>query len=98
MKFRTTAAVLVALCVVGLAGCGSKEIAELTARAGRLEQDLAASRAALSEREAALAEANTRLAQTETELKTQTEKLVRMKTERDKLKKDNNLLRKRCKL
>ncbi|KPK67796.1 MAG: hypothetical protein AMJ84_12340 [Acidithiobacillales bacterium SM23_46] len=98
MKSRFAVAMLAALWLAGLAGCSNKEVLELKARVTRLEQDLAASRADLSARDEALAEVSGHLAQTQAELKTQTEKLVRMKTERDKLKKDNNVLRKRCKL
>jgi len=98
MKYRFAAAMLAALWLAGVAGCSNKEVLELKARVERLEQDLAASRIELATRDETLAEANARLAQTEAELKAQTEKLVRMKTERDKLKKDNNALRKRCKL
>lgn len=98
MTSRFAVAMLAALWLASLAGCSNKEVLELKTRVERLEQDLAASRSEVANRDETLAEVNARLAQTETDLKAQTEKLVRMKTERDKLKKDNNVLRKRCKL
>lgn len=97
MKSRFAVAMLAALWLAGLAGCSNKEVLELKARVERLEQNLAASRTEVTSRDEALAEVNARLGQTAAELKAQTEKLVRMKTERDKLKKEYNALRKRCK-
>jgi len=88
---------LVVLIVV-LAGCSNKELPELKARVLRLEQELATSQAKLAARDGSLVELNTRLAQTEAELRIQTDKQVRLKIERDKLLKDNHVLRKRCNL
>jgi len=84
--------------IVVLAGCSNKELAESKARVSRLEQELAATQAKLAARDGSLVELNRRLAQTEAELRIQTDKQVRLKIERDKLLKDNHVLRKRCNL
>jgi septal ring factor EnvC (AmiA/AmiB activator) len=95
MKRYVLWAVLAAVLAAGPVGCGKKEIEELNARVAQLQQDLAAVTEDLSEKSKAAEEADAKAKQLQATVDAQAAELVKIQTERDRLKRDLAALKKK---
>jgi septal ring factor EnvC (AmiA/AmiB activator) len=95
MKRYVLWAVLAAVLVAGPVGCGKKEIEELNARVAQLQQDLAAVTEDLAEKSKAAEEADAKAKQLQATVDAQAAELVKIQTERDRLKRDLAALKKK---
>jgi septal ring factor EnvC (AmiA/AmiB activator) len=90
MKRYLLGAMAVVFLLAGPVGCGKRETGELRTRVGQLEQQLA-------DKDKELTEVRARAAESASALDTATAELVKVKVERDKLKKEITALKKRHK-
>ena len=95
MKRYVLWAILAAFLVAGPVGCGKKEIEELNARVAQLQQDLAAVTEDLAEKSKAAEEADAKAKQLQATVDAQAAELVKIQTERDRLKRDLAALKKK---
>ena len=95
MKRYVLWVVLAAVLVAGPVGCGKKEIEELNARVAQLQQDLAAVTEDLAEKSKAAEEADAKTKQLQATVDAQAAELVKIQTERDRLKRDLAALKKK---
>jgi septal ring factor EnvC (AmiA/AmiB activator) len=95
MKRYVLWAVLAAVLVAGPVGCGKKEIEELNAKVAQLQQDLAAVTEDLAEKSKAAEEADAKAKQLQATVDAQAAELVKIQTERDRLKRDLAALKKK---
>jgi septal ring factor EnvC (AmiA/AmiB activator) len=95
MKRYVLWAVLAAVLAAGPVGCGKKEIEELNAKVAQLQQDLAAVTEDLAEKSKAAEEADAKAKQLQATVDAQAAELVKIQTERDRLKRDLAALKKK---
>lgn len=95
MKRYVLWAVLAAVLVAGPMGCGKKEIEELNAKVAQLQKDLTAVTADLAEKTKAAEEAGAKARQLQASVDAQAAELVKVKAERDRLKRDLAALKKK---
>jgi septal ring factor EnvC (AmiA/AmiB activator) len=88
MKRYLLGAVAAAFLLAGPVGCGRKEAEDLRYRVGQLEQQLA-------DKDKELAQLQVKVAESQSQLETVTAELVRVKVDRDKLKKEMAAYKKR---
>ncbi|MHB1143004.1 MAG: hypothetical protein ACYC1T_14760 [Sulfuricaulis sp.] len=95
MKRYVLWAVLAAVLVAGPVGCGKKEIEELNAKVVQLQKDLAAATEDLAEKSKEAEEAGAKARQLQATVDAQAAELVKIRTERDRLKRDLAALKKK---
>jgi septal ring factor EnvC (AmiA/AmiB activator) len=95
MKRYVLWAVLAAVLVAGPVGCGKKEIEELNAKVVQLQKDLAAVTEELAEKSTKAEEAGAKAKQLQATVDAQAAELVKIRTERDRLKRDLAVLKKK---
>jgi septal ring factor EnvC (AmiA/AmiB activator) len=95
MKRYVLWAVLAAVLAAGPVGCGKKEIEELNARVTQLQKDLAAVTEDLAEKSKEAEEAGAKARQLQATVDAQAAELVKVKAERDRLKRDLAALKKK---
>jgi len=95
MKRYVLWAVLAAVLVAGPVGCGKKEIEELNAKVVQLQKDLAAVTEELTEKSKEAEEAGAKAKQLQATVDAQAAELVKIRTERDRLKRDLAALKKK---
>lgn len=95
MKRYVLWAVLAAVLAAGPVGCGKKEIEELNAKVAQLQQDLTAVTEDLAEKSKAAEEADAKAKQLQATVDAQAAELVKIRTERDRLKRDLAALKKK---
>jgi septal ring factor EnvC (AmiA/AmiB activator) len=95
MKRYVLWAVLAAVLVAGPVGCGKKEIEELNAKVAQLQKDLAAANEDMAEKSTAAEEAGVKAKQLQATVDAQAVELVKIKAERDRLKRDLAALKKK---
>jgi septal ring factor EnvC (AmiA/AmiB activator) len=95
MKRYVLWAVLAAVLVAGPVGCGKKEIEELNAKVAQLQQDLTAVTEDLAEKTKETEEAGGKAKQLQATVDAQAAELVKVKAERDRLKRDLAALKKK---
>jgi septal ring factor EnvC (AmiA/AmiB activator) len=95
MKRYVLWAVLAAVLVAGPVGCGKKEIEELNAKVAQLQQDLTAATEELAEKSKEAEEAGAKAKQLQATVDAQAAELVKVKAERDRLKRDLAALKKK---
>lgn len=95
MKRYLLWAILAAFLVAGPLGCGKKEIEELTAKVTQLQQDLANTKEQLAEKSKEVEELRAKTDQMQATVDAQAADIVKIKTERDNLKRDITALKKK---
>lgn len=95
MKRYVLWAVLAAVLAAGPMGCGKKEVEELNARVAQLQKDLTAAKEDLAEKTKEAEEVGARAKQMQATVDAQAAEIVKIKTERDKLKRDLAALKKK---
>jgi len=95
MKRYVLWAVLAAVLVAGPVGCGKKEIEELNTKVVQLQKDLAAVTEELAEKSKEAEEAGAKAKQLQATVDAQAAELVKIRTERDRLKRDLAALKKK---
>lgn len=95
MKRYVLWVVLAAVLAAGPVGCGNKEIEELNAKVAQLQQDLTAVTEDLAEKSKAAEEADAKAKQLQATVDAQAAELVKIQTERDRLKRDVAALKKK---
>jgi septal ring factor EnvC (AmiA/AmiB activator) len=95
MKRYVLWAVLAAVLAAGPVGCGKKEIEELNVKVTQLQKDLAAVTEDLAEKSKEAEEAGTKARQLQATVDAQAAELVKVKAERDRLKRDLAALKKK---
>jgi septal ring factor EnvC (AmiA/AmiB activator) len=95
MKRYVLWAVLAAVLVAGPVGCGKKEIEELNAKVAQLQKDLTAVTEDLAEKTKETEEAGGKAKQLQATVDAQAAELVKVKAERDRLKRDLAALKKK---
>jgi septal ring factor EnvC (AmiA/AmiB activator) len=95
MKRYVLWVVLAAVLAAGPVGCGKKEIEELNAKVAQLQQDLTAVTEDLAEKSKAAEEADAKAKQLQATVDAQAAELVKIQTERDRLKRDLAALKKK---
>jgi septal ring factor EnvC (AmiA/AmiB activator) len=95
MKRYVLWAVLAAVLAAGPVGCGKKEIEELNAKAAQLQKDLATVTEDLAEKSKEAEETGAKVKQLQATVDAQAAELVKVKAERDRLKRDLAALKKK---
>ncbi len=95
MKRYVLWAVLAAVLAAGPVGCGKKEIEELNAKVVQLQKDLVAVTEDLAEKSKEAEEAGAKARQLQSTVDAQAAELVKVKAERDRLKRDLAALKKK---
>ena len=95
MKRYVLWAVLAAVLVAGPVGCGKKEIEELNAKVAQLQKDLTVAKEDLAEKSKEAEEAGAKAKQLQATVDAQAANIVKLKAERDKLKRDLAALKKK---
>jgi septal ring factor EnvC (AmiA/AmiB activator) len=95
MKRYVLWAVLAAVLVAGPVGCGKKEIEELNAKVTQLQKDLAVANEDLAEKSKAAEAAGAKAKQLQATVDAQAADIVKIKAERDRLKRDLAALKKK---
>jgi peptidoglycan hydrolase CwlO-like protein len=95
MKRYVLWVVLAAVLAAGPVGCGKNEIEELNAKVAQLQQDLTAVTENLAEKSKAAEEADAKAKQLQATVDAQAAELVKIQTERDRLKRDLAALKKK---
>jgi septal ring factor EnvC (AmiA/AmiB activator) len=95
MKRYVLWAVLAAVLAAGPVGCGKKEIEALNARVAQLQNDLSAANDALAEKSREAEELGAKSKQLQATVNSQSAELVKIKAERDRLKRDLAALKKK---
>ena len=95
MKRYVLWAVLAAVLIAGPVGCGKKEIEELNAKVAQQQKDLAAVTEDLAEKSKEAEEAGAKARQLQATVDAQAAELVKVKAERDRLKRDLAALKKK---
>jgi peptidoglycan hydrolase CwlO-like protein len=88
MKRYVLWAILAAFVVAGPVGCGKKEIEALNAKVTQLEKDLASAKESLAEKSKEADEMQAKAKQLQATVDASAAEIVKLKTERDKLKRD----------
>jgi chromosome segregation ATPase len=88
-------AILAAFMVVGPVGCGKREIEELNAKVTQLQTDVASAKQQIAEKTKEAEELRAKADQLQTTVNSQAADLVKIKAERDKLKRDVAALKKK---
>lgn len=95
MKRYVLWAVLAAVLAAGPVGCGKKEIEELNAKVTQMQKDLAVAKEDLAEKSKEAEEAGAKAKQMQATVDAQAADIVKIKAERDKLKRDLAALKKK---
>lgn len=95
MKRYVLWAVLAAVLAAGPVGCGKKEIEELNAKVVQLQKDLTVVTEDLAEKSKEAEEAGAKAKQLQATVDAQAAELVKIKAERDRLKRDLAALKKK---
>lgn len=95
MKRYVLWAVLAAVLAAGPVGCGKKEIEELNAKLVQLQKDLTVVTEDLAEKSKEAEEAGAKAKQLQATVDAQAAELVKIKAERDRLKRDLAALKKK---
>ena len=95
MKRYVLWAILAAFLVAGPVGCGKKEIEELNAKVLQLQKDLAAAKEDLAEKSKEAEAAGAKTKQMQATVDAQAADIVKIKAERDNLKRDLAALKKK---
>ena len=95
MKRYVLWAVLAAVLAAGPVGCGKKEIEELNAKLVQLQKDLTVVTEDLAEKSKEAEEAGAKAKQLQATVDAQAAELVKVKAERDRLKRDLSALKKK---
>ena len=88
MKRYVLWAILAAFVVAGPVGCGKKEIEALNVKVTQLEKDLASAKESLAEKSKEADEMQAKAKQLQATVDASAAEIVKLKTERDKLKRD----------
>jgi peptidoglycan hydrolase CwlO-like protein len=88
MKRYVLWAILAAFVVAGPVGCGKKEIEALNAKVTQLEKDVASAKESLAEKSKEADEMQAKAKQLQATVDASAAEIVKLKTERDKLKRD----------
>jgi uncharacterized coiled-coil DUF342 family protein len=88
MKRYVLWAILAAFVVAGPVGCGKKEIEALNAKVTQLEKDVASAKESLAEKSKEADEMRAKAKQLQATVDASAAEIVKLKTERDKLKRD----------
>ena len=95
MKRYVLWAVLAAVLAAGPVGCGKKEIEELNAKVAQLQKDLTSATEDLAEKSKEAEEAGAKAKQLQATVDAKAAELVKVKAERDRLKRDLAALKKK---
>jgi len=95
MKRTVLWAVLALFLAGGLMGCGKSEIEQLNAKLTQSNKDLAAAKEELAEKSKLAEEAGAKSGQLQATVDAQAAEIVKIKTERDKLKQELTALKKK---
>jgi peptidoglycan hydrolase CwlO-like protein len=88
MKRYVLWAILAAFVVAGPVGCGKKEIEALNAKVTQLEKDVASAKESLAEKSKEADEMQAKAKQLQATVDASAAEIVKLKTERDNLKRD----------
>ena len=88
MKRYVLWAILAAFVVAGPVGCGKKEIEALNAKVTQLEKDVASAKESLAEKSKEADEMQAKAKQLQATVDASAAEIVKLKTERDRLKRD----------
>ena len=88
MKRYVLWAILAAFVVAGPVGCGKKEIEALNTKVTQLEKDLASAKESLADKSKEADEMQAKAKQLQATVDASAAEIVKLKTERDKLKRD----------
>ena len=88
MKRYVLWAILAAFVVAGPVGCGKKEIEALNTKVTQLEKDLSSAKESLAEKSKEADEMQAKAKQLQATVDASAAEIVKLKTERDKLKRD----------
>lgn len=95
MKRYVLWAILAAFLVAGPVGCGKKEIETLNTKVTQLQKDLADTKDQLAEKGKEADELRAKVKQMQATVNAQAAELVKLKTERNKLKRDLTAMKKK---
>jgi septal ring factor EnvC (AmiA/AmiB activator) len=95
MKRYVLWAILAAFLVVGPVGCGKREIEELNAKVTQLQADLASAKQQIADKNKEADDQRAKASQLQNTVNAQAADIVKIKAERDKLKRDVAALKKK---